>query len=171
MNCPGHNLSCTVNCAHPQRKETAMENKRKEKKKEAARGFFTIMDFMTVGLKLTGPELLVFALVYSYSQTGGECRASRKYISLMTGVSLRSVERALASLTARGLLSNEGRSGEWASSNSYTVNLPTVWRELKKIGWQDADEEEVTKYRRLPAKAKSFIYDYYRKRSPQDSGS
>lgn len=58
---------------------------------------------MVSELGLSGTELLVYALVYSFSRTG-YFNGSRSYIAKRTGASLRSVDRALHSLVDKGYI-------------------------------------------------------------------
>ena len=62
---------------------------------------YSIHGFMTEALKLSGAELLVFALLYSFSRSG-TFSGSRRYLAEATATTLRTVDRALASLLERG---------------------------------------------------------------------
>nr|MBQ8891045.1 helix-turn-helix domain-containing protein [Clostridia bacterium] len=73
---------------------------------------FIIFDFMYNRLGLSGAELLVFALVYSYCRTGGgRFFGTRGHIAERTGLSLSSVSRVLGELCRRGILIKEGEEG------------------------------------------------------------
>lgn len=64
-------------------------------------------------LKLKGTELLVYALIYSYSRdNGGEFIGDTKYIAKRVAVSDDSVRTALFSLTDKGFLKSTRYSGE-----------------------------------------------------------
>lgn len=66
---------------------------------------FAVRGFMTERLGLSGAELYVFALIYSFAGDGiGTFYGSREYISECVGFSLRTVDRALKTLVERGFL-------------------------------------------------------------------
>ena len=65
---------------------------------------YTVYAFM-IERGLRGAELLVYALIYSYTRDGGRAfYGSQEHIADRTGLSLRSVQRALLSLTEGGHL-------------------------------------------------------------------
>ena len=67
--------------------------------------FQLIYPFMTEDLGLRGAELSVYALIYSFTKGSiGQFHGSRDYIARKTGYSLRSVARALKSLTDKGFI-------------------------------------------------------------------
>lgn len=67
--------------------------------------FITIQGWMRTKLNLKGNELLIYALIYGFSQDGETTfRGSRKYIAEWCGCSLDTVDRSLSSLVAKGLL-------------------------------------------------------------------
>lgn len=67
--------------------------------------FYTVHRFMIDLLKLSGSKLLIFALIYSFSNDGkSEFRGSREYISMSTGVSLRTVDTVLSELCKKGFI-------------------------------------------------------------------
>lgn len=67
--------------------------------------FYTILPFMVNDLKLSGNELLIYAIVYGFSQDGESWfYGSRKYLSECTNVSTVSVTRCLKSLTEKGFI-------------------------------------------------------------------
>lgn len=64
--------------------------------------------WMASELKLVGNDLLVYALVYGFSQDGESVfYGSLDYASKNTGLSIRTISRILNSLTERGLLARE----------------------------------------------------------------
>lgn len=64
-----------------------------------------IQSWMRTKLKLKGNELLVFAVIYSYSQNKEQIfSGSRRYIAEWAGIDIRSVGRVLKSLLEKGLL-------------------------------------------------------------------
>lgn len=67
--------------------------------------FITIQGWMRTRLNLKGNELLIYALVYGFSQDGNSrFTGSRKYIAEWCGCSLDTVDRSLSSLVSKGLL-------------------------------------------------------------------
>lgn len=60
---------------------------------------------MRTQLNLKGNELLIYALIYGFSQDGNSrFKGSRKYIADWCGCSLDTVDRSLSSLIGKGLL-------------------------------------------------------------------
>lgn len=75
-------------------------------------GFLVIQKWMLTDLKLKSTELMVYAIIYGFSQDGqGECWASLDYFLLWTGASRRSVIRAINSLEEKGLIKRRKRVG------------------------------------------------------------
>lgn len=67
--------------------------------------FISIQGWMRTRLNLKGNELLIYALVYGFSQDGrSRFTGSRKYIAEWCGCSLDTVDRSLSSLVGKGLL-------------------------------------------------------------------
>lgn len=67
--------------------------------------YITIQSWMRTELNLSGTELLVYAVVYGFSQDGmSKYTGSRQYIADWCGCTVRSVQTILNSLTERGLL-------------------------------------------------------------------
>lgn len=67
--------------------------------------FITIQGWMRTQLNLKGNELLIYALIYGFSQDGNSSfKGSRKYIADWCGCSLDTVDRSLGSLMNKGLL-------------------------------------------------------------------
>lgn len=67
--------------------------------------FIAIQGWMRTRLNLKGNELLIYALVYGFSQDGNSrFTGSRKYIAEWCGCSLDTVDRSLSSLVSKGLL-------------------------------------------------------------------
>ena len=70
--------------------------------------YYTVHKFMTRELKLSGTELLTFALLYSFFCTEERCfRGSLSYITERTGASFRAVNYALRSLLDKGFITKE----------------------------------------------------------------
>lgn len=67
--------------------------------------FIAIQGWMRTRLNLKGNELLIYALIYGFSQDGqSRFTGSRKYIADWCGCSLDTVDRSLSSLVGKGLL-------------------------------------------------------------------
>lgn len=67
--------------------------------------FIAIQGWMRTKLNLKGNELLIYALIYGFSQDGNSrFKGSRKYIAEWCGCSLDTVDRSLGSLINKGLL-------------------------------------------------------------------
>lgn len=67
--------------------------------------FVAIQGWMRTRLNLKGNELLIYALIYGFSQDGqSRFTGTRKYIADWCGCSLDTVDRSLSSLVRKGLL-------------------------------------------------------------------
>ena len=67
--------------------------------------YLTIPRWMVENLGLTGDELLIFAIIYSFSQDGkSKYEGTTKYLSFWTGKSKDTVLRNLRSLLNKGLI-------------------------------------------------------------------
>lgn len=75
-------------------------------------GYLVIEKWMVSELKLKSTELLVYAIIYGFSQDGqGECWASLGYFELWTGANRRTIVRAIEDLEKRGLIARRRRVG------------------------------------------------------------
>lgn len=75
-------------------------------------GFLVIQKWMLTDLNLKSTELMVYAIIYGFSQDGqGECWASLDYFQLWTGASRSSIIRAINSLEEKGLIERRRREG------------------------------------------------------------
>ena len=63
-----------------------------------------VYSFMIKDLKLKGSELIVYSLIYSFSQFGQRCFMSPENIAFELGLSRSQVFRAIKSLRANGLI-------------------------------------------------------------------
>jgi len=78
--------------------------------------FIAIQGWMRTKLNLKGNELLIYALIYGFSQDGeSRFKGSRKYIADWCGCSLNTVDRALGSLVAKGLLAKYPHTDDYGS--------------------------------------------------------
>lgn len=86
---------------------------------------YTIHDFMTEQLKLTGTELLLYALVYNFSQDGNGCfYGSNDYAAKKIGCRRECVNRNATSLVERGLLSRSYGSHNGKPTIDYVAIVP-----------------------------------------------
>lgn len=68
--------------------------------------FIAIQGWMRTKLNLKGNELLIYALIYGFSQDGNSSfKGGRKYIADWCGCSLDTVDRSIGSLINKGLIS------------------------------------------------------------------
>lgn len=68
--------------------------------------FITIQGWMRTKLGLKGNDLLVYAVIYGFSQTdGAKFTGSRKYLAEWCGCSMATVDRTLNTLTDKGFIS------------------------------------------------------------------
>lgn len=75
-------------------------------------GFLVIQKWMLTDLNLKSTELMVYAIIYGFSQDSqGECWASLDYFQLWTGASRSSIIRAINSLEEKGLIERRRREG------------------------------------------------------------
>ena len=82
---------------------------------------FTVHGFMTERLGLSGAELYVFALIYSFAGDGiGTFYGSREYISECVGCTVRTVDRALKRLVEKGYVIKLSQSAR--STYNYTIS-------------------------------------------------
>lgn len=89
--------------------------------------FIVIQGWMCNELKLTGNELLVFALVYGFSQDGeSEFSGSRSYISNTLNISKPTVDKALKSLCDKGYILKHQMIINDVQINRYKVSLQGV---------------------------------------------
>ncbi len=97
-------------------------------------------NFMVEKLKLTGNDLILYALIYSFSKDGiGEFFASKEYVANRLGISISSVYKIMGSLLSRRLIIRNG-SSENRKLPSYRVNLSVI--EGKKEKSEEREEFE-----------------------------
>lgn len=82
--------------------------------------YYQISGWMLNQLGLKGTNLLVYAIVYGFSQDGeGEYNGSLQYLAEFTGASRRTVINALKELTDKGYLLKEERKVNGVKFNAY----------------------------------------------------
>ena len=78
--------------------------------------FIAIQGWMRNQLNLKGNELLIYALIYGFSQDeNSRFKGSRKYIADWCGCSLNTVDRSLSSLVNKGLLAKNPYTDDYGS--------------------------------------------------------
>ena len=89
--------------------------------------FIAIQGWMRTKLNLKGNELLIYALIYGFSQDGESMfKGSRKYIADWCGCSLDTVDRALGSLVNKGLLAKYPHTDEYGIRHVYYASILTA---------------------------------------------
>ena len=90
--------------------------------------FIAIQGWMRTKLNLKGNELLIYALIYGFSQDGeSKFKGSRKYIADWCGCSLNTVDRSLGSLVGKGLLAKYPHTDAYGNRLvDYVAIQPTV---------------------------------------------
>jgi DNA-binding Lrp family transcriptional regulator len=89
--------------------------------------YIVIQGWMTNELKLTGNELLVFALIYGFSQDGeSEFSGSRSYIAKTLNISKPTVDKALKSLLEKRYIEKHKMIINDVQINRYKVSLQGV---------------------------------------------
>lgn len=91
--------------------------------------FISIQGWMVNDLQLSGIDLLVYAIIYGFSQDGESVfSGTLQYLQEWTGASKRTVMRSLQELCDRGLVEKSNRTG---MSNVYTATLAEESSEQK----------------------------------------
>lgn len=89
--------------------------------------YVTIQDFMCFDLKLSGNELLVYALIYGFSKDGSsEFYGSRKYISEWFNISLPTVDKSINSLIQKNLIRKRTNILNGVAVNYYSAILECI---------------------------------------------
>lgn len=86
---------------------------------------YTIHDFMTEQLQLKGTELLLYALVYNFSQDGNGCfYGTAEYAAKKVNCTRRSIVSTFASLVEAGLLSKSSGHHNGRQTIDYVAIVP-----------------------------------------------
>lgn len=89
--------------------------------------FYTVFSWMTTALKLSGNELAIFAIVYSFSQDGkSEFTGSLKYISQFTNTNKQTVINTLNKLISKKYIIKRQYLDGALPRNAYKANLNYV---------------------------------------------
>lgn len=96
------------------------------------KGYITIPEWM-LHLGLSGNELLVFAVIYGFSQDGeSEYRGGYRWISKFLGVAEKTVRNILSTLSEKGFLTKRVESINGVSFNRYSV-CPEITTPCQKL--------------------------------------
>lgn len=89
--------------------------------------FVTIQGWMRTELNLKGNELLVYAVIYGFSQLAGtKFTGSRKYLAEWCGCSMATIDRTLISLVDKGLISKTSHITKYGCrAVEYAATRPT----------------------------------------------
>lgn len=89
--------------------------------------FIAIQGWMRTKLNLKGNELIVYALIYGFSQDGNSSfSGSRRYIAEWCGCSMRTVDNTLASLLGKRLIVKHEKDVNGVRLCDYTVVPPEI---------------------------------------------
>lgn len=89
--------------------------------------FITVQGWMRNQLNLKGYELLVYALIYGFSQDGSsKFSGTRRYIAEWCGCSMRTVDNTLASLLSKKLIVKHEKYVNMIRACDYTAVPPEI---------------------------------------------
>ena len=101
-----------------------------------------IWGFMRREMRLEKTELLVFAVIYSFSRSCESFGGSVQFLSQWTGSSVNSVRRALDALLEKGYVTRRQREDRYNSSFEYNVNFSNLPRiDMHALAHKLADED------------------------------
>lgn len=99
---------------------------------------FYIKDYMLGnGLRLQGCELLLFAIISSFSTQGAVMFCSERYLAEFLGYRRECVSRAMASLMEKNLVMRSSRKHQPGNTYCYRINDPEVFRILDALDLKD----------------------------------
>ena len=88
--------------------------------------YIRVYGFMRSQLGLEKTELLVYALIYSYFRNCESLSGSREYIAEWVGSGRTAVDRAIASLLAKGYITKEPRCFRGLHYMEYNINVDAL---------------------------------------------
>lgn len=98
--------------------------------------YITIQNFMVDDLKLRGNELIIFALIYGFSQDGeSDFHGSISYIQKRTGLSRQTVVDILKKLVEKKFITKEKKNINSIQSCIYMTSQETLLGVVKKLDW------------------------------------
>ena len=94
---------------------------------------YSIHDFMTDRLELKGTELLLYALIYSFSQDGSGCYyGSNAFTAKRVGSTRQWVNAKLAEFVKRGLVAHTNGEHEGRKTHDYVALIPKGCQENRQ---------------------------------------
>mgnify|MGYP000801401074 FL=1 len=95
---------------------------------------FVVNAWMATKLELSGNELLLYALIYNFSQDGrSEFFGSRSYLSEFINASKRTVDGVLTSLQEKGLIKKRVQVTNGVTNNFYSVCDEKIAQGVQKL--------------------------------------
>ena len=89
--------------------------------------YFIVQGWAINELKLKGNELLVYSIIYGFSQDGeSKFKGSRKYMAEWLGVSLPTIDKTIMNLVEKNLIIKEQQIINGVTFNTYYANLEVV---------------------------------------------
>lgn len=87
--------------------------------------YITIQEFMVFDLQLKGNDLLVYAIIFGFSQDGKtKFTGSRQYFADWTRSTKNGIDKNLDNLVRRGLIKKEIKNRNGVVENEYFAVLP-----------------------------------------------
>lgn len=84
--------------------------------------YINIQYWMVSKLKLSGNELMIYAIIWGFSQDGKSCfEAGTKYLETFLGITRNTVKKALANLVEAGLIERKISERNGVSCDKYRV--------------------------------------------------
>lgn len=100
--------------------------------------FFTVKGWMVNRLKLKGNELMVYAIIYGFSQNGEFHKISTRYISeAIGGVDAKTARAAIESLEKKGLIQKDQEDVAGVTVNSFRVSQDMVGEKFPRGGGEN----------------------------------
>lgn len=126
--------------------------------------YVIIQGFMISELKLKGNELLVYAIIYGFSQDGESVfSGSRNYLASWCNVSLPTIDNALKSLRDKGLIEKKTEIKNNVTFNTYKISLVGVknlYRGGKKSLHNNIEDNIVYNNKHNNKINKESLYDF-----------
>ena len=97
-------------------------------------------------LCLSGTALLVYAVIYSFHESGGSCHASREYLARRVGVSERAVSSAVSELVSRGFVLKTGN----CRNTELKIDVEALSRPRPYV------DEDSSREKKLPERGKNL---------------
>lgn len=96
--------------------------------------FVTIQGWMRNELDLSGTSLVIYAIIYGFSQANNQwCSASQRYLEEWSGASLKTVKRTLNDLVENGLIKKRYFTNETGKWCEYKAVVPESIKEGSKL--------------------------------------